>query len=147
MDANGSFEIKDVFKKLDRLHELDIHSIEQPIKPGQYDSLKNICEESPMPIALDEELILPRTKEEKLCLLEYIKPKYLVFKPTLLGGFKATHEWIEIANSMEIKWWITSALESNIGLNAIAQFVANLKIIFLRVSELEIYLLAILNAH
>ena len=75
-----------------------------------------------MPIALDEELILPRTKKEKLCLLEYIKPKYLVFKPTLLGGFKATHEWIEIANSMEIKWWITSALESNIGLNAIAQF-------------------------
>ena len=122
VDANGSFEIKDVSSKLKRLYELGIHSIEQPIKTGQYDELKKICGDSPLAIALDEELILPRTKSEKHALLAYIKPKYLVFKPTLLGGFEATKEWIKIANSMQIDWWITSALESNIGLNAIAQF-------------------------
>ncbi len=127
VDANGAFEEKNVFEKLNRLADFQIHSIEQPIKPKQHVLLKQLCETSPVPVALDEELIGVFDYMSKLKLLKNIKPKYIVLKPSMLGGFKACNEWIEIANRFGIKWWITSALESNIGLNAIAQFTAEFK--------------------
>jgi o-succinylbenzoate synthase len=123
VDANGAFSTKDVLKKLDTLGKLEIHSIEQPIAVNQWDYLKEICEKSPIPIALDEELI--QFKKEKNEFIKYISPHYLVLKPTLIGGFESTKEWINIAEENNIKWWVTSALESNVGLNAIAQFSAN----------------------
>jgi o-succinylbenzoate synthase len=123
VDANGALSTKDVFKKLETLGELKIHSIEQPIAINQWDYLREICEKSPIPIALDEELI--QLKKEKNEFIKYISPHYLVLKPTLIGGFEATKKWIDIAEKNNINWWVTSALESNIGLNAIAQFCAN----------------------
>ena len=123
VDANGAFSTKDIFKKLDTLEELKIHSIEQPIATNQWSYLKEICEKSPIPIALDEELI--QLKKKKNEFIEYISPHYLVLKPTLIGGFKETKKWINIAEKNNIKWWVTSALESNVGLSAIAQFCGN----------------------
>ena len=123
VDANGALSNKDVLKKLDTLGELNIHSIEQPIAINQWDYLKEICEKSPIPIALDEELI--HLKKEKNEFIKYISPHYIVLKPTLIGGFEATKKWINIAKKNNINWWVTSALESNVGLNAIAQFCAN----------------------
>ena len=123
VDANGAFSTKDVLQKLDTLGKLEIHSIEQPIAVNQWDYLKEICEKTPIPIALDEELI--QFKKEKNEFIKYISPHFLVLKPTLIGGFEATKEWINIAEEKNIKWWVTSALESNVGLNAIAQFSAN----------------------
>ena len=123
VDANGAFSSKDIFKKLDTLEELKIHSIEQPIATNQWSYLKEICEKSPIPIALDEELI--QLKKKKNEFIEYISPHYLVLKPTLIGGFKETKKWINIAEKNNIKWWVTSALESNVGLSAIAQFCGN----------------------
>ena len=123
VDANGAFSNKDIFKKLDTLEELKIHSIEQPISTNQWSYLKEICEKSPIPIALDEELI--QLKKKKNEFIEYISPHYLVLKPTLIGGFKETKKWINIAEKNNIKWWVTSALESNVGLSAIAQFCGN----------------------
>ena len=125
VDANGAFSPDEAMKKLDALSVFDIHSIEQPIKQGQMDSMAVLCAKSPIPIALDEELIGIFGKEGKLKLLERIRPQYIILKPTLLGGFAKTAEWIDIAESLNIDWWITSALESNIGLNAVSQFTAN----------------------
>lgn len=125
VDANGAFK-NDVLLKLEHLSRLKIHSIEQPIATNQWDKMKKLCKESPIPIVLDEELI--GIKDNKDELLSYIKPQYLVLKPTLLGGFKKTREWINEANKRNIKWWVTSALESNIGLNAISQFCSEFKL-------------------
>ena len=107
---------------MEQLAEFDLHSIEQPIKAGQIEAMANLCANTPLPIALDEELIGTTDYDEKKALLERIRPQYIILKPSLLGGFKASDEWIEIAEKLNIKWWITSALESNIGLNAIAQY-------------------------
>lgn len=124
VDANGAFSSDEVMEKLEKLTQLDIHSIEQPIKPHQIKEMKKLCEESPLPIALDEELIGKHTLQEKKDLLNFIKPQFIILKPTLLGGFEATKEWIKTAENLNIDWWITSALESNVGLNAICQFTA-----------------------
>jgi O-succinylbenzoate synthase len=122
LDANGAFVEQDVFKKLEQLSAFAIHSIEQPVKQGQYDLMQRVCAQSTISIALDEELIEHKglTKNE---LLNLIKPQYIILKPSLLGGWKASDEWIESASKLNIGWWVTSALESNIGLNAIAQWV------------------------
>ncbi len=122
VDANGGFLPDDALDKLKRLSELDLHSIEQPIKAGQWDKMRFLTENTPLPIALDEELIGVNNPDKKKQLLETIKPQYIILKPTLHGGITGSNEWIELANNMQIDWWITSALESNIGLNAIAQW-------------------------
>lgn len=122
VDANGSFELNNIYKNLEKLSQLDIHSIEQPIAINQPDQLQKLCTKSPIAVALDEELIKPRSQNEKEELIKFINPHYIVLKPSLLGGFTKTKQWISIANKLNIEWWITSALESNIGLNAIAQF-------------------------
>lgn len=124
VDANGAFTEKDVVEKLTALASLGIHSIEQPIKPGQRDLMFDLCHAELLPIALDEELIGVDSCEAKQQLLEETQPQYIILKPSLLGGIRACEEWIEIAEGMNIGWWITSMLESNIGLNAIAQFTA-----------------------
>ena len=125
VDANGAYTSTNISKILSELAKLDIHSIEQPIAVNQWDEMKNLCKSSPIPIALDEELINPYTKNQKENLLRYINPQYIVLKPSMLGGFKETEEWIGLAQKNNVGWWITSALESNIGLNAIAQFCGN----------------------
>jgi len=122
VDANGAFEMNDVMGKLDLLASLQIHSIEQPIKAGQYDEMKALCANTPIPIALDEELIGLNNKKEKEHLLSYIKPQYIILKPSIIGGFRGSDEWIYAAEKENIGWWITSALESNVGLDAIAQY-------------------------
>ncbi|HOK51746.1 MAG TPA: o-succinylbenzoate synthase [Bacteroidales bacterium] len=122
LDANGAFSPADALLKLEQLSQFNIHSIEQPIAPGQWPEMKRICEQSPIPIALDEELILIVANDEKIQLLDYIRPAYIILKPTLLGGFLRTEAWIKAAESIQIGWWVTSALESNVGLNAIAQW-------------------------
>lgn len=121
VDANGAFLPGEALSKLQRLAEFAIHSIEQPIRPGQWEAMKGLCRTSPIPIALDEELIGLNDIKEKSRLLEEIKPQNIILKPTLIGGIRATREWISLAEEMQIGWWMTSALESNIGLNAIAQ--------------------------
>lgn len=123
VDANGSFSPEEALSKLERLSVLKIHSIEQPIRPELTDDLALLCRNSPVPVALDESLIGNSPFKEEL--LDYIKPSFVVLKPTLLGGFLETEDWIRVAESKKIGWWITSALESNIGLNALAQFTAN----------------------
>ncbi|MCD8407596.1 o-succinylbenzoate synthase [Tenacibaculum dicentrarchi] len=127
VDANGGFTPKDALQKLQRLSELDIHSIEQPIQQGQWQEMANLCEKTPLPIALDEELIGIFTSEEKEKCIQTIKPQYIILKPSLVGGFKGSEQWISIAKKYDADNWITSALESNIGLNAIAQFTQTLK--------------------
>lgn len=129
VDANGAFSFEEAKIVLQELAELKIHSIEQPIKKSEVRSLKSedsmmakLCAETPTPIALDEELIGIIDFEEKKKLLELIKPQYIILKPALVGGFSGSDEWISIAESLNIGWWITSALESNIGLNAICQY-------------------------
>ena len=124
LDANGSFTPENAMERLARLSEYDIHSIEQPIKAGQWEAMRKIAGKSPIDIALDEELIGTRSREEKEELLDAIRPAYVVLKPSLAGGFAHSQEWIELAKERGCGWWITSALESNIGLNALAQFVA-----------------------
>lgn len=126
IDANGAFGREEAQEKLTQLAHLNIHSIEQPLKPGQTEEMALLCLNSPIPIALDEELIGVNGFDNKRGLLEEIQPQYIVLKPTLLGGFQATEEWVTVANEQDIGWWITSALESNIGLNAISQFTASL---------------------
>lgn len=121
VDANGAFSPNVAIKVLDQLAELQIHSIEQPIKAGQWLEMKELCSNTPTPIALDEELIGITDISEKIKLLETIRPQYIILKPSLHGGISGTKEWIELAESRNIPWWITSALESNIGLNAICQ--------------------------
>ncbi len=124
VDANGAFSSDVVLEKLQALSSLHIHSIEQPIKQGQVLHMAKLCKQSPLPIALDEELIGVMQKSDKKMLLQQIAPQYIILKPSLLGGFKHCSEWIELAEELHIGWWITSALESNIGLNAISQFTA-----------------------
>lgn len=123
LDANGGFLATDALEKLRRLSEFSIHSIEQPIKPGQTDDMAYLSLHSPIPIVLDEELIGIEPDENWL---KKIKPAYIVLKPSLIGGFSKCEQWIEIAQKNDIGWWITSALESNIGLNAIAQWTSTL---------------------
>jgi O-succinylbenzoate synthase len=122
VDANGAFTDKDVFKKLEALSKFQIHSIEQPVKQRQLELMKKVCANSPIPVALDEELIDLKGVEKRE-LLSFISPKYLILKPSLLGGFEVCNEWIQLATEHKIGWWATSALESNIGLNAVAQWV------------------------
>ena len=122
VDANGAFSPVDALEKLKRLSEYQLHSIEQPIKPKQFEAMAQLCKETPLPIALDEELIGVFSTEAKQKLLKTIKPQYIILKPSLVGGFAGSQQWINIAESLNIKWWITSALESNVGLNAISQW-------------------------
>lgn len=124
LDANGAFKPAEALMKLDRLSEYNIHSIEQPIKKDQKE-MAELCRKSPIPIALDEELIGWHTTEGKHELLTSLKPMYIILKPTLHGGLSGCQDWIEIAQHHGIGWWITSALESNVGLNAICQLTAN----------------------
>lgn len=127
VDANGAFSTEEVLEKLAVLASFDLHSIEQPIAAGQVTEMASLCANTPLPIALDEELIGVHGLEEKKALLDTIKPQYLILKPSLLGGFNASMEWINLAKERHIGWWITSALESNVGLNAIAQWVSTLE--------------------
>ncbi len=127
VDANGAFSTKDALEKLEQLADLDLHSIEQPIKQGQFKEMALLCEKTPLPIALDEELIGIFSLDEKRKIIETIKPQYIILKPSLIGGFSGSKEWINLANENKIGWWVTSALESNIGLNAIAQFTYTLQ--------------------
>lgn len=124
LDANGAFTPENAMSRLERLSKYTIHSIEQPIKAGQISSMAAICRESPIPIALDEELIGLKSSEEKRAIIDEIMPSYIILKPTLCGGFTESDQWIEIAKNRGIGWWATSALESNIGLNAIARWTA-----------------------
>lgn len=121
VDANGAFSFDEALEKMKILSDLDVHSIEQPIKAGTWELMNKFIQKSSLDIALDEELIGIREQSEKSDLLDTIKPDYIVLKPSLHGGIQETKEWIDLAEEREIKWWITSALESNIGLNAIAQ--------------------------
>jgi o-succinylbenzoate synthase len=123
LDANGAFKNHEALEKLHALSKFDIHSIEQPIKAGE-DYMAELCAKSPIPVALDEELISITDTESRAALLDKIKPPFIILKPSLLGGFTATEDWIKLSESRNIGWWITSALESNVGLNAIAQFTA-----------------------
>lgn len=124
LDANGAFKADDVLYKLEELARFRVHSIEQPIKPG-LPEMEELCRKSPVPVAFDEELIGISGLADKRKLLETLKPQFIVLKPTLHGGFSGCDEWISIAESLNIGWWITSALESSVGLNAICQFTAN----------------------
>ncbi len=126
VDANGAFAIDGAEEKLRVLAGLDIHSIEQPIKQGQLTEMAKLCSKTPLPIALDEELIGVFELAKKREMLQTIRPQYIILKPSLIGGFKGSLEWIQLAEELNIGWWITSALESNIGLNAIAQFTSTL---------------------
>jgi len=122
VDANGAFDVNLALDKLRQLAEFKLHSIEQPIQKNHTDSMAELCKTTPFPIALDEELIGVFALVEKEQLLEKIKPQYIILKPSFVGGFRGTQEWISLAEKHNIGWWITSALESNIGLNAIAQW-------------------------
>ena len=125
VDANGAFSPETALDKLNTLAQFELHSIEQPIAAGQYEQMRILCEQSLLAIALDEELIgVPSAQKETL--LDNIRPQYIIIKPSLLGGFAASLEWIQWAEARQIGWWITSALESNVGLNAIAQWTATL---------------------
>lgn len=127
LDANGVFNYKEAMEKLKQLAEFGIHSIEQPIRKGNWSQMASLCANSPIPIALDEELTGIRNKEDKEDLLKDINPAYIILKPSLLGGFSKSQEWINAAKKYHVNWWVTSALESNIGLNAIAQWTSSLK--------------------
>lgn len=122
VDANGAFNKENALDKLLQLNKYQIHSIEQPIKQGQAESMAELCLNTPLPIALDEELIGVFGYQDKEALLKRIMPQYIILKPSLVGGFRGSKEWIDIAEKLNIDWWVTSALESNIGLNAIAQW-------------------------
>ncbi|MGD9930860.1 MAG: o-succinylbenzoate synthase [Mangrovibacterium sp.] len=129
VDANGAFKVDEAREKLERLAALQLHSIEQPIAAGRWADMAKLCDHTPLPITLDEELIGLNKREDKELLLDIIRPQYLVLKPSLHGGMAGCDEWIELAEERNIGWWITSYLESNIGLNAIAQwaFTKNIK--------------------
>jgi o-succinylbenzoate synthase len=128
VDANGAFSAKEALDKLNQLAEFNLHSIEQPIKAGQIGEMTELCSKSPIPIALDEELIGLNTSKQKEQLLELIKPPIIILKPTLLGGQEVCMEWIRLAEEHNIDWWLTSSLEANIGLNAIAQMASQLEV-------------------
>ena len=122
VDANGAFDTNSAHEKLNQMAAFEIHSIEQPIAKNNIKIMAELCKTSPIPIALDEELIGVFSIKKKEALLLKIRPQYIILKPSFIGGFRGTQEWILIAEKLNIKWWITSALESNIGLNAIAQW-------------------------
>jgi O-succinylbenzoate synthase len=122
VDANGAFDLYSALNKINQLSEFKLHSIEQPIQKNHTDSMADLCKNTPIPIALDEELLGLFSIQEKEELLQKIKPQFIILKPSFIGGFRGTKEWISIAEKYKIGWWITSALESNIGLNAIAQW-------------------------
>lgn len=122
VDANGAFAPHEAMQKLQQLSQYQLHSIEQPIRQHQQDEMAQLCANTPLPIALDEELIGVFEYKDKKALLEKIKPQYIILKPSLVGGMRGCDEWIHLAEQLNIGWWITSALESNIGLNAIAQY-------------------------
>ena len=122
VDANGAFKASEALEKLKRLSDYGIHSIEQPIQQGQWQEMARLCEDTPLDIALDEELIGVFSEERKRALLETINPPYIILKPSFIGGFLGTDAWISIAEQKGVDWWVTSALESNIGLNAISQY-------------------------
>lgn len=122
VDANGAFTDNEALNKLNQLSGYKLHSIEQPIAKNHTDSMAELCKSTPIPIALDEELIGVFSFEDKEQLLQKIQPQYIILKPSFIGGFRGTKEWILLAEKYQINWWITSALESNIGLNAIAQW-------------------------
>lgn len=126
VDANGAFAPEKALQKLIWLSQMGLHSIEQPIKQGQWGAMKKLCQDTPLPIALDEELIGITDYKEKVRLLRSVRPQYIILKPSLVGGFNGSKEWVAIAEQFGIGWWVTSALESNIGLNAIAQWTATL---------------------
>ena len=128
VDANGAFDARTVMDVLDRLADLQVESIEQPVAPGLYEVMSQLCERSPIPIALDEELIGLNSRQSKIDLLDGVKPRFIVVKPSLVGGWAASEEWVDLAKERSIGWWVTSALESNLGLNAIAQWVATLNV-------------------
>jgi len=123
LDANGAFTYENALERLKQLSDFSIHSIEQPIRQGQIQAMAHLCRESPIPIALDEELIAVHDPSQQEKLLAAIRPAYLILKPSLLGGWQNCDRWIEIGEAMGINYWATSALESNIGLNAIAQWI------------------------
>jgi o-succinylbenzoate synthase len=127
VDANGAFESQDALEKIKQLSDFDLHSIEQPIKAGQWQEMAGLCAMAPMPIALDEELIGIFDESEKEKMIQTIKPQYIILKPSLIGGFHLSDTWVKRAKRNNISWWITSALESNIGLNAIAQYTYTLQ--------------------
>lgn len=127
VDANGAFSPTDAPDKLQRLSTFRLHSIEQPIRAGQWQEMAALCQSTPFPIALDEELIGINKREQKEELLDTIRPQYIILKPSLHGGISGSEEWIELAKERGIGYWITSALESNVGLNAIAQWCATLQ--------------------
>lgn len=124
LDANGAFLPQDTLYFLKELNRFGIHSIEQPIKPNQWEEMEEICAKSPIPIALDEELIGINPENNGAKLLQKIKPQFIILKPSLLGGLAQSDKWISLAENLGIGWWATSALESNIGLNAIAQWLS-----------------------
>lgn len=126
VDANGAFTFEEAQKRLEMLARYDIHSIEQPIKAGQWDRMADLCRRSPLPIALDEELIGINDSNRKKELLDKIRPAYIILKPSLHGGMQGTREWVRLADMRGIGSWITSALESNVGLNAVAQLTADI---------------------
>ncbi|MCF6297860.1 MAG: o-succinylbenzoate synthase [Flavobacteriaceae bacterium] len=127
VDANGAFQYNEALEKLKRLSDYDLHSIEQPIKTNQWEEMAKLCSKTPLPIALDEELIGVFNTSDKEKLIQTIKPQYIILKPSLIGGFRGSDQWIKLAKKYSVDWWITSALESNIGLNAIAQYTYTLK--------------------
>ena len=128
VDANGAFSPLEAMEKLKRLSDFNLHSIEQPIRQGQHDAMAKLCAQSPLPIALDEELIGIHDVTKRSLLLQTINPQYIILKPTLVGGFSGSQSWIDLAEKQSVDWWITSALESNIGLNAIAQWTYQLNV-------------------
>lgn len=127
VDANGAFMPSEALERLKQLSDINLHSIEQPVKPGNWELMAELCRLTPLPIALDEELFSSGADQQKSLLLETVKPQYIVLKPSMLGGFAKTSQWIKLAKAFNIGWWITSALESNIGLNALAQWTFTLK--------------------
>ncbi len=128
VDANGAFDARTAPEVLKRLANLEVESIEQPLPPGLYEMMEELCATTPVPIALDEDLIGLNTRDAKVDLLETVKPQHIVIKPSLVGGWAAGEEWIGLAQSRGIGWWITSALESNIGLSAVAQWAGTLNV-------------------
>jgi o-succinylbenzoate synthase len=122
VDANGAFSENEALDKINQITGFQIHSIEQPIQKNKTDTMSVLCKNTQLPIALDEELIGIFSLADKEALLQKVRPQYIILKPSFIGGFRGTSEWIALAEKYQIGWWITSALESNIGLNAIAQF-------------------------
>jgi L-alanine-DL-glutamate epimerase-like enolase superfamily enzyme len=125
LDANGAFHPDEALQKLEVISRYKVHSIEQPIKAGQWTQMAELCRLSPVDIALDEELIGLEYENQQQQMLETILPKYIIIKPSLVGGLLASEQWINLAKQLHINWWATSALEANIGLNAIAQWAFN----------------------